>query len=177
MTIVNDLHMPVGEMLRLAGGNEVLLQAHGQSNNERDMFLVRWDQDANQVRRTRVSANSWSIDACPMTYYSISPDPRGFVAAWPTRGEICFSRLDGRGEPLFPEVKTPGKNGMRTGVLALSDSAGNALVTWTNDGQLGWQLYDPRGRPSGPAAIETSGKGVAGVVTSDDRFVVLRGHA
>lgn len=145
-----------------------------ETNDERDMFVVSWKQAANQVHRTRVSGDSWHIDACPMTYYAISACDEGFVAAWPTRGEIFFARLDRRGKPLFPEVKTAGASGMRTGVLALSDSAGNTLAAWTKDSQLSWQVYDERGRPAGAAGtVETSGKGVAGVLARDGRFVLF----
>lgn len=146
-----------------------------ETNNDRDMFFVSWDQNANRVRRTRVSGDSWNIDACPMTYYSVSPDPLGFVAAWPTRGQVCFARLDNRGRPLFREVKTPGNSGMRTGVLALSDLDGNTLVAWSKDSQLGWQQYDPQGRPSGSAnSVGSAGSGVAGVLTKDGRFLLFR---
>ena len=73
-----------------------------ETNNERDMYLVLWDQDAGQMTRTRVSRTPWKIDACPMTYYTISRERGGFVAVWPTKGQIYFARLDGEGEPLPP---------------------------------------------------------------------------
>jgi hypothetical protein len=147
-----------------------------ETNDERDMYVVLWDQDQDQVSRTRVSRTSWKIDACPMSYYAISRNQRGFVAVWPTRGEIYFARLDSAGNPLPPaEIKTRGRAGMRTGMIGLSRSDGRTLVAWKKDGRVGWQVYDAQGRLSGPAGSASSpGDGVAGVVTKDGRFILFR---
>ena len=142
-----------------------------ETGNERDMYLVLWDQRTGRKERKRVGRTSWQIDACPMTYYSIAPDGRGFVAAWPTRGQVYFARVDGRAEAAGrPEIKTPGRSGMRTGVLALTAPDGTTLVAWTNEGEVGWQLYDAEAEPLGsPGSAKTSGTGVAGVVGRDGR--------
>jgi hypothetical protein len=123
-----------------------------------------------------VGRTPWKVDACPMTYYAIAPRRGGFVAAWPTRGRIAFARLDGRGASLSPaEIETPGRTGMRTGLIALPAPDGSTLVAWKKDDRLGWQLYDSEGRPSGePGAAESPGSGAAGVVTRDGRFLVFR---
>jgi hypothetical protein len=147
-----------------------------ETNNDRDMYLVLWDQGQSQVSRTRVSSTLWKIDSCPMTYYSISRSQDGFVAAWPTKGQIYFARLDAKGQPLPPgEIKTPGKAGHRTGVLALSDPDGSTLVAWKKDDRLGWQLYDAKGQPSGsPGSTDSPGNGIAGVVDKNGRFLLFR---
>ncbi|HVA49677.1 MAG TPA: hypothetical protein VNH11_25145 [Pirellulales bacterium] len=147
-----------------------------ETNDDRDMYLVLWDQDRKQVTRTRVGGTSWKVDACPMTYYSVSATPYGFLAVWPTRGEIYFAQLDKDGSALSAEeVKTPGLSGMRTGVLALNAAGGNTLVAWKKDGQLGWQLYDKQGRPSDHAASAASaGTGAAGVVSKGGQFILFR---
>jgi hypothetical protein len=64
---------------------------------------------------------------------------------------------------------------MRTGILALNTPDGNTLVAWKKEGQLGWQLYDAAGRPSGrPGSTTNPGKGVAGVVDKDGQFILFR---
>jgi len=147
-----------------------------ETNNERDMNLVLWDQDRGQMTRKRLSRTLWKIDACPMTYYAVVRERGGFVAVWPTKGQIYFARLDGKGEPLPPaETKTPGRSGMRSGMLALSAPDGSTLVAWKNDGQTGWQLYKVDGQPSGaPGSAKSSGNGVAGVAGKDGRFILFR---
>jgi hypothetical protein len=147
-----------------------------ESNNERDMYLVLWDQERGQMTRNRVSHTPWKTDACPMSYYTVTRKPDGFVAVWPTKGEIYFARLDSTGAPSrLSETKTPGTSGMRTGMLALSAPDGSTLVAWKKDGRMGWQLYDIEGRPSGPAgSAQSSGNGVAAVVGKDGRFILFR---
>jgi hypothetical protein len=147
-----------------------------ETNDERDMYLVLWDQERGQMTRKRVSRTLWKIDACPMSYYTVTRERGGFVAVWPTKGEIYFARLDGKGDPSPPaEIKTPGRSGMRTGMLALSGPDGKTLVAWKKDGRIGWQLYDVEGQPTGsPGSAKGSGNGVAGVVGKDGRFVLFR---
>ena len=147
-----------------------------ETDNERDMYLVLWDQKANTSSRTRVSTTPWKIDACPMSYYTVSRDGNGFVAAWPTKGRVFFARLNGVGVLQSPaEIRTSGTTGTRTGIVVLSASNGTTLVAWKNKGQLGWQQYDQKGQPVGMTdSAASDGKGVAGVVASDGRFLLFR---
>jgi hypothetical protein len=147
-----------------------------ETNNERDMWLLLWDQEHRQVSRTRISTTLWKIDTCPMTYYTISRIEDGFTAVWPTRGEIYFARLDAKGKLLPPgEIKTPGKSGMRTGMLALNAPDGSTLVAWRQDDSVKWQLYDAKGQPSGSVgSAKSAGTGVAGVVGKSGNFILFR---
>jgi hypothetical protein len=147
-----------------------------ETDNDRDMYLALWDQEQNEVTKTRVSTTPWKIDACPMTYYSVTRHGDGFAAAWPTKGQIYFARLDANGSPRTPkEIKTPGSSGMRTGILTIATTDGGTLVAWKKDYQLGWQLYDERGRPSGaPASVRSAGNGVAGVLAKNGDLVLFR---
>lgn len=147
-----------------------------QSNNERDMYLVLLDQIHGQMSRPRISSTLWKIDACPMSYYTVSRDRDGYLAVWPTKDEIYFARLDSKGKLLPPgEIKTPGRSGHRTGMLALSGSNGSTLVAWKKDEKLGWQLYDAKGQPSGsPGSAKSAGNGIAGVVDKDGHFILFR---
>ena len=147
-----------------------------ETNNERDMYLALWDQSQNKVTKTRVSKTPWKTDTCPMTYYSVTRSGDGYVVTWPTRGEIYFAKLDSSGTVLTPdETKTPGSNGMRTGVIAFSTSNGGTLVAWKKESQLGWQLYDDRGRPTGlPGSAKSAGNGVAGTLSKSGDVILFR---
>jgi hypothetical protein len=150
-----------------------------ETNNERDIYLVLWDQmKGDKPLRRRISATPWKLEGCPMTYFSISPTAEGYVAAWPTKGQIYFSRLNRDGEILPPgEIKTPGKNGMRTGIVALGAKDGATLIAWKNSRKLEWQLYDEKGNPSKEAgaagSTASSGNGAAGVVLHNGRFLLF----
>jgi len=147
-----------------------------ETNNERDMYVALWDQKQNSVTKSRVSTTPWVIDSCPMTYYSINRSVDGYVIAWPTKGQIYFARLDADGGRQSPqEVKTPGSNGMRTGIVTIPTPDGQTLVLWNKDDQIGWQLYDNRGRASGgPGSAKTTGKGAAGVLAKNGELVVFQ---
>jgi hypothetical protein len=146
------------------------------TNDERDMYLVLWDQARGQKSRPRVSRTLWKIDSCPMSAYTITRNQDGFVAVWPTRDQVYFARLDGKGKCLPPgEIRTPGRSGHHTGMLALSAPGGTTLVAWKKNDRLGWQLYDGQGRPSGtPGSVRSPGLGVAGVVDRDGQFILFR---
>jgi len=147
-----------------------------ETDNERDMFVALWDQRGEtKPLRSRISGTPWKLAACPMTYFSINRADTGYVAAWPTKGQVYFTRLDKDGAVLPPgEIRTPGIAGMRTGLLALSASDGATLVAWKNKDVLGWQLYDVKGQPQGePGSANSPGNGAAGVVLRDGRFVVF----
>jgi len=145
-----------------------------RTNNERDMYVVLVNKDGRRSR-ARISSMPWTTDACPMTYYMISATNEGYVAAWPTKGDIYFVRLDRNGKVLPPgEIKTPGRSSMRSGVVALGAPDGESLVGWKHDDELGWQLYDKEGRPEGASkSVKSPGRGAAGVVDQDGRFILF----
>jgi len=146
-----------------------------ETNNQRDMYVVILTKDGRESRN-RISATLWNINACPMTYFAISPTKDGYVAAWPTKSEIYFTRLDKTGKVLPPgEVKTQGRAGMRTGVVALGAPDGANLIAWKHQDELGWQLYDEAGQPQGvPGSMKSAGKGAAGVVDKKGRFILFQ---
>jgi hypothetical protein len=147
-----------------------------ETGNERDIYVVLWDQiRGTEPSRTRVSSTPWKVEGCPMTYFTIAPTTTGYVAAWPTKSQIYFARLDKDGLVLPPgEIRTPGVSGMRTGLLALSAADGTTLVAWKNKDVLGWQLYDPKGQPQeNPGSATSPGNGAAGVVLPTSNFLLF----
>jgi hypothetical protein len=147
-----------------------------ETGNERDIYLALWDPTLDAPpSRTRISGTPWKIEGCPMTYFTITPTTTGYVAAWPTKGQVYFTRLDKHGAVLPPgEIKTPGTSGMRTGLLALSAADGVTLVAWKNKDVLGWQLYDRKGQPLGNAGSASSeGNGAAGIVLPNGNFLLF----
>jgi len=156
-------------------GNLALLYRE-ETDNERDMFVVLSDQRGkSKPLRAPVSDTLWKLNGCPMTYFTITRTDTGYVAAWPTKGQVYFARLDKAGAALPPgEIKTPGTSGMRNGLVALSASDGATLVAWKNKDVLGWQLYDAKGQPQGePGSAKSAGSGAAGVVLPDGKFLVF----
>jgi len=147
-----------------------------ETDNERDIFVVLSDQRGkSEPLRTRVSGTPWKLNGCPMTYFTITRTDTGYVAAWPTKGQVYFARLDKTGAVLPPgEIRTPGTSGMRNGLVALSAADGATLIVWKNKDVLGWQLYDAKGQPQGePDSATSPGGGAAGIVMRSGRFLVF----
>ena len=117
-----------------------------ESDNKRDMYALIIGKDGRHTR-TRISSTPWEVNACPMTYFNVRATKDGWLAVWPTKGEIYFAKFDKAGKVVAPgEVRTPGKSGMRTGVLARALPSGETVVAWNSGGGLGWQVYDAKGK-------------------------------
>jgi len=146
-----------------------------ETNNDRDMFVALWNQQTRQVTRRKVSRQGWHVDACPMTYYSIVAAGEGYLAAWPTRGEVHFTRLTAEGEPTaIRERATGGQAGMRSGIIAVPGPEESQWIAWKKEGQLHWQAYDREFQPRGrPAQIASPGTG-APAVRWREQFVLFR---
>ncbi len=147
-----------------------------ETNNDRDVWLSLIDPSGKGTpSHTRISITPWKIAACPMTYFTVVPNAKGYIAAWPTKGRIYFAQLGKDGAVLPPgEIRTPGTNGMRTGVTALTAADGATLIAWKNSDTLGWQLYDANGVAQGsPGSVPSAGSGAAGVALAGGKFVLL----
>lgn len=147
-----------------------------ETNNDRDMYVVLWNQTTNDVQRSRIGRTGWHVDACPMTYYSIAERGDGYDVVWPTKKAIFFSQLNGDGSASSAdEVPTKGLTGMRTGMTTLRADDGTVLVVWNSDQNIGWQLFDSDNAATIRTGTEkTQGKGVAGFVRKDSTFVLFR---
>lgn len=147
-----------------------------ETGNDRDIYLALLDQKSGaKPTRTRVSTTGWKVNTCPMTYFTVVPTETGYVAAWPTKGQVYFARFDQSGAPLaFGETKTSGTSGMRSGIVALSAKDGATLIAWKNKDTLGWQLYDAQALPQGePGSAKSAGTGAAGVALPSGQFLLF----
>jgi hypothetical protein len=110
-----------------------------------------------------------------MTYFAIQPTAGGYLAAWPTKGQVYFARINQDGQAREPgETKTSGSTGMRMGLLVLG-SFEDTLVAWKNEGRLEWQRYDTDARPIGNLGlVESPGSWAAGVTVDAGRYVLFR---
>ncbi|MCU1259158.1 MAG: hypothetical protein JWO80_2043 [Bryobacterales bacterium] len=145
-----------------------------KSNDDRDMYLAIQDKSGH-LTRTRINSTHWHVNACPMTYYALTSTNDGYLAAWPTKGDIYFARIDRKGAVLTPgEVKTPGHSGMRSGLVALSGTDGSTLIAWKRDSELSWRRYNAQGVAQGEVkSVPSAGKGAAGVTDQHGKFILF----
>jgi hypothetical protein len=166
----------------LLDGNGTLFTFYrDKAENVRDMFVLRVRErsvlgglvDQQLSTRTRLSTRPWSIAGCPMTGESLTRAGNGFVAAWETKGEVSFTRLDASGKPSgTPEFEVAPRGKFP---IALANTDDIVCVSWKEGSQLNWRLFDRDNRPIGEpdSAPAPSGDRHAGAVTRVGDFLLF----
>jgi len=119
---------------------------------DRDMVLLTSGDRGTTFGGTRL--HPWKLNACPMSSESFAESPAGVLAAWETRGQVYFTRVDPATEARSPLVAPPGGQGDRKHPALAADRSGNTLLAWAEGtgwkkgGDLAWQLFDRSGRPT-----------------------------
>lgn len=90
-----------------------------------------------------------------MSSEALVEGPNGVLAAWETRGQVKFARIDAQTGKVGPASPAPGSGSNRKHPALGVNSRGEALLAWTEGtgwsrgGDLAWQLYDASGKPVG----------------------------
>jgi hypothetical protein len=118
----------------------------------RDAFLLR----SNDLAATFEAAllQPWNVGACPMSSFAFAESPAGVLAAWETAGQVQWLRVspDGARSPI---VAAPGAATNRKHPAVAGNASGETILVWNEGtgwnrgGDLGWQVFDAAGRPSG----------------------------
>jgi hypothetical protein len=144
-----------------------------KANNVRDMHLLIRGRGQRIFSKQKISSTPWQINACPMTGTFLGPAKNGLVAAWETKGQVFYARIDSESSLMAPkEIKAAGKGKWP---LALAAPDGTVLVSWKEGANLFWQLHDAMDRPLGEVNSRpaTNRNRHAGVVLKDDSFLLL----
>ena len=109
-----------------------------KANNMRDMHLLSRAANGKSFTKQKISTTPWQINACPMSGTFLGGAKNGLVAAWETKGQIFYARIDSTGTLSTPkEIKAAGKGKWP---LALAAPDGTVLVSWKDGSNLTWQL-------------------------------------
>ncbi len=126
-----------------------------------------------------VSIHPWRVNICPMSSASLSETSAGVLAAWETRGEVYFCRIDPETRETTPAVAPPSVRAVANTLPSAGNARGETILVWTEGtgwqkgGALVWQVFDRSGR-----ATELKGRieggipvwGLATVVARRDRI-------
>ncbi len=91
-----------------------------------------------------------------MSSATMADSEAGVLAAWETRGQVYFSRVDPRTHRAGPPVAPAGGRGNRKHPAVAGNARGETILVWTEGtgwqkgGSLAWQVFDRSGRPVGP---------------------------
>jgi hypothetical protein len=121
---------------------------------DRDMYLVRSDGRADHFRGE--SIHPWRAEICPMSSETMAESDSGVLAAWETRGQVYFSRIDPQTHRAGLPIAPAGGRGNRKHPAVAGNARGETILAWTEGtgwqkgGSLAWQVFDRAGRPVGP---------------------------
>src|SRR4051794_5960923 len=107
-------------------------------NVDRDMILLTSRDRGEHFEG--VSLQPWRVTTCPMSSESLVESGADVLAAWETKGQVSFARIDSRTlEPSRP-VSPPG-GGNRKHPAVAANAEGETILVWAED--TGWQRGGP----------------------------------
>jgi hypothetical protein len=136
-------------------------------NVDRDMILLTSRDRGEHFEG--VSLQPWRVTVCPMSSESLVESGTDVLAAWETKGQVSFARIDSRTlEPSRP-VSPPGGNRKHPAVAA--NAEGETILVWAEDtgwqrgGTLAWRVFDRTGRATREGGRVERGIPVWGLAT------------
>lgn len=149
---------------------------------DRDMYLVSSDDHAGHFRGA--SIHPWRAEICPMSSATLADSGPAVLAAWETRGQVYFSRVDPRTHRAASPISPAGGRGDRKHPAVAGHARGETILVWTEGtgwqkgGSLAWQVFDRSGRPVGPEGRIEGGVPVWSLATvvsrPDGGFTIIR---
>jgi hypothetical protein len=130
-------------------GTFYVLYRAAKANVERDMMLVTSRDQGASFQAT--SLQPWPVSTCPMSSESLFDTPSGVLAAWETKGQIAYVRVDHQSLVASRPISPPG-SGNRKHPAVAANADGETTVVWAEDtgwqrgGSLVWRIFDQSGR-------------------------------
>jgi hypothetical protein len=119
----------------------------------RDIYVLRSENNGSIFSVALL--HPWNVNACPMSSMDLLQAGNEVLGAWETQTQVYFAPV-GRGVDLAraATVAPPGDNPKRKYPALARNGRGETLLAWVEgsgwqrSGVLGWQIFDPTGRPS-----------------------------
>ena len=163
-----------------ARGTIYVLFRAARANVERDMMLVTSRDHAAHFQSA--SLQPWPVSTCPMSSESLVASASGILAAWETKGQIAYARVDPRSLVASLPISPPGGGNRKHPALAVN-AAGETIVVWAEDtgwqrgGSLVWRVFDKTDRATREMGRVNDGVPVwslpAVVALPDGKFVII----
>jgi hypothetical protein len=133
-------------------GAVYILYRSASEQVHRDMYLLTSADKAAHFRG--VDLDPWKIETCPMSSAAFAEGPAGVLAAWETKGQVYFTRIDPKTGKYTPANQAPGHSQGRKLPAVAANARGQTLLVWTEGmgwnrrGSLAWQVFDRSGKPT-----------------------------
>jgi hypothetical protein len=162
-------------------GTAYVLYRGAKDSTQRDMYLLKSTDKGKRFRGER--AHPWSINICPMSSEAFAEAPGGDVlAAWDTRGQVYFTRINAATGKRSAPVGAPGEGKGRKHPALAVNTKGETILAWTEGmgwergGAVAWQVFDKDGKPTaerGRADGVPVWSLVGAFVRPDGRFAIV----
>jgi len=119
----------------------------------RDMYLLSSQDRGRTFSDQKIDA--WEVGYCVMSSAALAAGQGGILAAWETKGQIYFGRIDATANKIPRISQAPGDGAKRKHPAIAASANGRTIVAWTDGmgwkkgGSLAWQVYDAALQPSG----------------------------
>lgn len=122
----------------------VLLYRSATEGVHRDTYFLHLNSQTNTFDALKL--DTWKTEMCPMSMFSVQQAPRGWLAAWETRGQVYYGRIDRPGK-LVRRSEALGAGNKRKYPVVCSNGRSMLLawtegMEWNKGGAVAWQLYD-----------------------------------
>jgi hypothetical protein len=134
-------------------GNVYLFYRSARQAVHRDMYLLRSTDKGAHFAGGKV--DEWEIGACPMSTCVLLPERASVLAAWETRGQVWFGKVNPSSGKVTSPIRAPGEGRDRKHPALAVNDRGETLLVWTEGmgwergGSVAWQLFDRHGKPVG----------------------------
>jgi hypothetical protein len=149
-------------------------------NVERDMMLATSRDQGGHFKA--ISLQPWPVSTCPMSSESLFDTATGVIAAWETKGQVAFARIDPKSLVASQPMSPPG-GGNRKHPAVAANADGETILVWAEDtgwkrgGSLVWRIFDRSGRATREMGRVNDGIPVWGLpcalALADGRFVIV----
>lgn len=146
---------------------------------DRDMHLLVSHDHGRSFQLATLAR--WKIAACPMSSAWLTQSGGQVLAAWESGAKVYFAKVDPAAPGVGEAVPAPSSEKCKHPVV-VGNARGEVLFVWTEGtgwargGSVGWQVYDPQGRPTdehGRAEGVPTWSHAAAFARPDGDFVIL----
>ncbi|HEY6226474.1 MAG TPA: hypothetical protein VI282_05055 [Verrucomicrobiae bacterium] len=151
----------------------LMIDYRDKTANIRDMHLLVRAPGSATFAKEKISVTPWQVTGCPMTGTFLANAGKEEIAAWETKGQISYARIDPvTGKRKTNEIKVADQGKWP---IALPGRDGSVLVSWKESSALKWQLFDAADQPSGNPGGNPSPNSTrhAGTTTRAGDFVLI----
>jgi hypothetical protein len=133
-------------------GNVYVLYRSATERVNRDTYLLTSTDKGASFHGDNL--HRWKLEACPMSSFAFADSAAGVLAAWETKGQVYYARIDTATGKKSEPVAAPGEARERKHPVVACNKQGQTIMAWAEGvgwergGAVAWQVFDKHGKPT-----------------------------